>query len=56
MSKEKPTLLLVMNIWNFYTILKRQPAIFFTYIHLFLYSIYSLQVHGVLMEPPTSRF
>ena len=42
MSKDKPTPLLAIKMWNFYTILMQRPVIVFTYSHLFLYNIYSV--------------
>ena len=44
MSKEKPTLLLAIKMWNLCTILMRRTVIFFTHSHRFFYRIYSLQV------------
>ena len=35
MSKDKPTPLLAIKMWNFYTILMQQPVIFFTHSHFF---------------------
>ena len=40
MSKDKPTPLLQIKTWNFYTMLMRRSIIVSTYGHLFLYSIY----------------
>ena len=42
--KGKPTPLLAIKTWNFYTTLMQQLVIFFTHGHFFS-TVYSLQVH-----------
>ena len=44
MFKDKPTLLLAMKLCNFYESELMNSHIFFTYSHLILHSVYSLQV------------
>ena len=43
-SKDKPTPLFTIKIWNFHTILMQPLVIFLTHSHLFLYSIFSTSV------------
>ena len=50
MSKDKPTHLLQIKLWNFYTILMRQSVIVFTSSHLFLDSIYHVTTQVISLS------
>ena len=50
MSKDKPTHLFQIKMWNFYTTLMRQSVIVFSYSQLFLNIIYHLTTHVISLS------
>ena len=48
MSKDKPTPLLAINMWSFYTVLMRRPAIILTYIVIFFSTVFI--VHTSILQ------
>ena len=50
MSKDKPTHLFQIKMWNFYTILMRQSVIVFTYSQLFLDIIYHVTTQVISLS------